>query len=101
MSRAPRSALVGQRLEAVGGGVEHREAAAASDLHDRERALDLAVRQEAEGAVHAREPARLGQRPDREIGFAGMGGFLELDDVGLRATAEGRLRLDALLGRLL
>jgi oxygen-independent coproporphyrinogen-3 oxidase len=29
------------------------------------------------------------------------GGFLELDDAGLRATAEGRLRLDALLGRLL
>ncbi len=29
------------------------------------------------------------------------GGFLELDQIGLRATAEGRLRLDALLGRLL
>ena len=29
------------------------------------------------------------------------GGFLELDDAALRATAEGRLRLDALLGRLL
>jgi len=29
------------------------------------------------------------------------GGFLELDAVGLRATAVGRLRLDALLGRLL
>ncbi len=29
------------------------------------------------------------------------GGFLELDEVGLRATAAGRLRLDALLGRLL
>ncbi len=29
------------------------------------------------------------------------GGFLELDAVGLRATAAGRLRLDALLGRLL
>ena len=29
------------------------------------------------------------------------GGFLELDEAGLRATAAGRLRLDALLGRLL
>ena len=29
------------------------------------------------------------------------GGFLELDAAGLRATATGRLRLDALLGRLL
>jgi len=29
------------------------------------------------------------------------GGFLELDEIGLRATAEGRLRLNALLGRLL
>ena len=29
------------------------------------------------------------------------GGFLELDAAGLRATAAGRLRLDALLGRLL
>lgn len=29
------------------------------------------------------------------------GGFLELDQAGLRATAAGRLRLDALLGRLL
>jgi len=29
------------------------------------------------------------------------GGFLELDEAGLRATAEGRLRLNALLGRLL
>ncbi len=29
------------------------------------------------------------------------GGFLELDAVGVRATAAGRLRLDALLGRLL
>jgi oxygen-independent coproporphyrinogen-3 oxidase len=29
------------------------------------------------------------------------GGFLELDEAGLRATVAGRLRLDALLGRLL
>ena len=28
-------------------------------------------------------------------------GFLELDEFGLRATAEGRQRLDALLPRLL
>jgi oxygen-independent coproporphyrinogen-3 oxidase len=28
------------------------------------------------------------------------GGFLELDEAGLRATAEGRLRLNAVLGRL-
>jgi oxygen-independent coproporphyrinogen-3 oxidase len=29
------------------------------------------------------------------------GDFLELDEIGLRATVEGRLRLNALLGRLL
>ena len=29
------------------------------------------------------------------------GGFLDLDEIGLRATTAGRLRLNALLGRLI
>ena len=37
----------------------------------------------------------------QNLGSLIEGGFLELDDTTLRATAEGRLRLDALLARLL
>jgi oxygen-independent coproporphyrinogen-3 oxidase len=59
-----------------------------------------------EGVSRAAFRRETGREPEQALDAARLaalieGGFLELDDAGLRATAEGRLRLDALLGRLL
>ena len=59
-----------------------------------------------EGVSRAAFRRETGREPEQALDAARLrtlieGGFLELDDVGLRATAEGRLRLDALLGHLL
>jgi oxygen-independent coproporphyrinogen-3 oxidase len=60
----------------------------------------------AEGVSRAAFRRETGREPERALDAARLralieGGFLELDERALRATAEGRLRLDALLGRLL
>ena len=59
-----------------------------------------------EGVARAAFRRETGREPEQvlDAGRLAMlieGGFLELDAAGLRATAAGRLRLDALLGRLL
>ena len=59
-----------------------------------------------EGVARAAFRRETGREPEQvlDAGRLAMlieGGFLELDAAGLRATATGRLRLDALLGRLL
>ena len=59
-----------------------------------------------EGVSRAAFRRETGREPEQALDAARLGtliegGFLELDDAGLRATAEGRLRLDAVLGRLL
>ena len=59
-----------------------------------------------EGVSRAAFRRETGAEPEAALDAARLetlieGGFLELDDVGLRATAEGRLRLDAVLARLL
>jgi oxygen-independent coproporphyrinogen-3 oxidase len=59
-----------------------------------------------EGVARAAFRRETGREPEDLLDPAKLaaliaGGFLELDETALRATAEGRLRLDALLGRLL
>ncbi len=59
-----------------------------------------------EGVARATFRRETGQEPEQVLDAERLamlieGGFLELDEAGLRATAAGRLRLDALLGRLL
>jgi oxygen-independent coproporphyrinogen-3 oxidase len=59
-----------------------------------------------EGVARAAFRRETGREPEQVLDAERLailieGGFLELDAVGLRATADGRLRLDALLGRLL
>jgi oxygen-independent coproporphyrinogen-3 oxidase len=59
-----------------------------------------------EGVARAAFRRETGREPEDLLDPAPLaalieGGFLELDAAGLRATAAGRLRLDALLGRLL
>ncbi len=59
-----------------------------------------------EGVGRAAFRRETGQEPEQVLDAERLatlieGGFLELDEAGLRATAEGRLRLDAVLPRLL
>ncbi len=59
-----------------------------------------------EGVARATFRRETGQEPEQVLDAERLamlieGGFLELDEAGLRTTAAGRLRLDALLGRLL
>ncbi len=59
-----------------------------------------------EGVARAAFRRETGREPEQGLDGERLatlidGGFLELDEIGLRTTAEGRLRLDALLGRLL
>jgi oxygen-independent coproporphyrinogen-3 oxidase len=59
-----------------------------------------------EGVDRAAFRRETGQEPEQVLDAERLtmlidGGFLELDEIGLRATAEGRLRLNAVLGRLL
>jgi oxygen-independent coproporphyrinogen-3 oxidase len=60
----------------------------------------------AEGVSRAAFRRETGEEPEAVLPAAELarlieGGFLELDGVGLRATAAGRVRLDGLLARLL
>ena len=59
-----------------------------------------------EGVTRDAVRRELGQEIEESLPRAALdsligGGFLTLDDKGLRATAEGRARLNAILARLL
>jgi putative oxygen-independent coproporphyrinogen III oxidase len=99
--RAPEAWL--QAVESHGHAT--RERRPLGPLARREELMMMGLRLAA-GIARARFKAVVGQEIEEALAPAALAplleaGFLELDEAGLRATAEGRQRLDALLPRLL
>jgi putative oxygen-independent coproporphyrinogen III oxidase len=99
--RAPEAWLAA--VEAHGHATRERRR-----LNRRERTQELLMMGLRLSAGIDREPfkAAMGQEIEEalepvRLGLLVEGGFLEVDGAGLRATAEGRQRLDAVLSRLL
>lgn len=99
--RAPEVWL--ERVEAHGHGEHPREPVTGPSL-----AIDLLLMglRLTEGVDRARFRAVCGGEPEQAVDPTALdrlleGGFLERDEAGLRATHEGRLRLNAVLGMLL
>ncbi len=90
-------------IEAGGDGLAERECLSAAER--REELLLMGLRL-TRGIDRARFHAAAGGEPEAAVDQAALatlieGGFLEADREGLRATATGRLRLNAVLARLL
>jgi len=90
-------------IEAGGDGLAERECLSAAER--REELLLMGLRL-TRGIDRARFRAAAGGEPEAAVDQAALatlteGGFLEADREGLRATAAGRLRLNAVLARLL
>ncbi|HEX7200402.1 MAG TPA: coproporphyrinogen III oxidase, partial [Dongiaceae bacterium] len=99
--RAPEAWL--QAVEAAGHATRERRALGLEERRD--ELLMMGLRLSA-GIGRARFKAIVGREIEETLAPSRMAplleaGFLELDELGLRATAEGRQRLDALLPRLL
>ena len=112
ISRDGRTANFVQRRapEAWRGAVEATGHATVSEtvLEPSERLEEIAMMglRLADGIPRTRFEALTGGQPEALFDPVALerlsaGGFLELDDRGLRATPAGRLRLDAVLGALL
>ena len=99
-ARAPETWL--RRVETEGHGIEEDVAIAPPERLIEVLMMGLRL---TEGITHDRFRAETGGEIEDTLGRARLttlmaGGFLVLDDVGLRATASGRQRLNAVLGRL-
>jgi len=99
--RAPEAWLAA--VERAGHGTRERRTIGASERLAEMLMMGLRLR---EGIARAAFRYHVGAEPEAALPAAGLrplidGGFLELDARALRATDAGRLRLDALLGRLL
>jgi putative oxygen-independent coproporphyrinogen III oxidase len=99
--RAPERWL--QAVERRGEGTEERSEISASERLEEMLMMGLRV---SEPVPRARFRRECGAEPEAVLDPARLaelaeGGFLLLDEAGLRATAEGRQRLNAVLGALL
>ncbi len=99
--RAPETWLAA--VERDGHGLEERVAITAAERRDEMLMMGLRL---AEGVSRERFRAELGAGMETALDAEAVtelveGGFLELDAAGLRATAAGRQRLNAVLARLL
>jgi oxygen-independent coproporphyrinogen-3 oxidase len=99
--RAPESWLAA--VEAQGHGSEERFAIAAQERLEELLMMGLRL---SEGVTRARFAAITGcgieaALPSRALADLASGGFLVVDDVGIRATAAGRQRLNAVLASLI
>ncbi|WP_455373642.1 radical SAM family heme chaperone HemW [Limibacillus halophilus] len=99
--RAPEAWL--QAVEAEGHATRQRQGVGAGERLEEMLMMGLRLR---EGVTRAAFQRELGAEPENLLAAKPLhdlieGGFLELDAAGLRATAEGRQRLDPLLARLL
>ncbi len=99
--RAPEAWL--EAVERHGHATRARDAVAAESRLEELLMMGLRLTEGVARAAFRRETGREPEQvldPER-LNMLIEGGFLELDEAGLRATAVGRLRLNALLGRLL
>src|SRR5205814_9578077 len=99
--RAPERWLAA--VERHGEGTEERDAVAAAERLEEMLMMGLRLRETVPRARFRRE---CGAEPEAALDHARLsrlveGGFLVLDDAGLRATDAGRQRLNAVLGALL
>jgi oxygen-independent coproporphyrinogen-3 oxidase len=99
--RAPEAWLAA--VEAAGHATRQRQPIDAAARLQEMVMMGLRLR---EGIARAAFRREIGAEPEAALAPAPLraliaGGFLELDDTGLRATEAGRLRLDAVLARLL
>lgn len=90
-------------IEAGGEGLAERERVSAAERRDELLLMGLRLRRGIDRAVFR---TATGGAPEAAVDPAGLaalveGGFLEVDAEGLRATPAGRLRLNAVLARLL
>lgn len=90
-------------VEAKGHGTAHRESLSAAARRDELVMMGLRL---SEGLERSRFQAQTGGPLEQAFGEGRLrrlidGGFLDLDGRGLRTTAAGRLRLNAVIGALL
>jgi oxygen-independent coproporphyrinogen-3 oxidase len=100
-ARAPETWLAA--VEAAGHATEERTPLAAAERMEEMLMMGLRL---SDGVARDHFIAETGRAPEDALDPAALaslvdGGFLVLDDLGLRATAAGRQRLNAVLARLL
>lgn len=100
-ARAPETWL--KRVETTGNGLEEDSTIAPSDRLSEVLMMGLRL---TEGIARHRFRAEIGDEIEDVLDRAQLssliaGGFIVVDDDGLRATASGRQRLNAVLGRLI